>query len=137
MSTDKKTIGVSAESQRVLDLIADKTLFRDQVDSARFAVSLALAKCLQPSTSSDLTTKWNIGTFDPSGDLRTAIMAYYPECTEPYRFAESLLEVGLTLLSHHIQVQGQVDLELLLEEITQDAQQSDYSKALNSVNAKN
>jgi hypothetical protein len=121
VSADKKTIGVSAESQRILDLLADKTLYREQVDSARFAVSLALARGVHPSASSDLTTKWNVGSFDPSGDLRAAIMAYRPDCTEPYRCAEGLLEAGLSMLREHMSIQGQVDLEVILEELSQAA----------------
>jgi hypothetical protein len=120
MSPDKKTIGVSAESQRILDIISDKTMYHDQVDSGRFAVAYALARGLEPEKSTDLSTKWNIGSFDSSGDLRSSILAFCPECETPYRYAEGLLSSGLLALKAHIEVQGQLDFELLLEELNQD-----------------
>ncbi len=105
------------ESQRILDVISDQTLYRDQLDAAKFAVALALAKEVAPTTGIDLSTKWNVGSFDPTGDLRTVILAYWPDCEEPYRFAEGLLEAGLVLLREHMDIHGQVDIEVLLNEL--------------------
>jgi len=123
MAKDKKTIGVSAESQKILDLISDKTAYPDQIDSARFAVSYALAKGLEPQESTDLSTKWNIGSFDSSGDIRAAILAYHPTCETPYRYAEGLLGSGLSELSEHIEIQGQLDFELILDELSEQTEE--------------
>ncbi len=119
MNPDRKTIGVSVESERILKLVIEKTYFKEQADVARFAVSTSLSRGLKNLTEENLGTKWNVGTFDPTGEIRTAVEAFHPECTEPYRFMEGLIAIGLRFLEEHIKIHGFVDFELLLAETSQ------------------
>jgi hypothetical protein len=44
------------------------------------------------------STTWNVGSFDPAGEIRAVIEATYPEAAEPYRLAEHLINRGLEML---------------------------------------
>ena len=43
-------------------------------------------------------TKWNIGSVDSDGQLRTLIGALFPETGDPYRHIEFLMNEGLKRL---------------------------------------
>jgi hypothetical protein len=43
-------------------------------------------------------TRWAAGNFDASGEIRTVLAALYPNCEEPVRLMEHLVNEGLQLL---------------------------------------
>ena len=71
MSTgDKKTIGVSISGGDVLRSVCGGNPFETELDAARFAVALAITEGPSPPPKVETDTKWNVGSFDPSGDLK-------------------------------------------------------------------
>lgn len=117
MTDDRQTIGVSEKSGSTLEALVDAGVFSQQVDAAKLALSVALAHGDEPVESQERTTKWNVGTFDQNGDVRELILCFKPECQTPYREAENLVECGLRRLAEHLESHGQLDLEVLLNEI--------------------
>ena len=119
MSSDRKTIGVTAAAQAVLERLVALGSFRDQLDAGRFALSIAVAAEETPSGTADVTTKWNIGSFDPSGEIRSVIQALYPGTSEPYRAAEQLIDAGLRILSKHLDLHAHLELDVLLPNLSE------------------
>ncbi len=79
MSNDKRTIGVTAGNDRVLtDLVAAGHFTglnsRQQNSLWRFAVSRQTPIGSAEGTS----TKWNVGTVDSDGVLKSVVEALYP-----------------------------------------------------------
>ena len=44
----------------------------------------------------------NIGSFDPTGEIRALILALFPDCSDPYVAAETLMSLGLVRLDEDI-----------------------------------
>lgn len=115
MSTpDRKTIGVTRAGAAVLAQICGGRPFQTELDAARFATSLAIAKADWPQSRIETETKWNVGSFDPKGDLKSILEMIKGPVDEPYRVIEALLDRGLQELASHLQVHGALDLEALL-----------------------
>lgn len=99
MANDKNTIGVTPQAQKVLDSIAEQNLFPDQMDAAKFAMALAIRRGRRPADVSAVDTKWNVGSFDKDGRLRDLIPILFPQIDTPYRAVESLINIGLDIIS--------------------------------------
>lgn len=102
MSTDKNTIGVTKENGEFLDDVISRDLFNDQIDAAKFGLSLAIREGVAAGEASGVDTKWNVGSFDKDGHLRSVLAAIYPDVETPYRLAEYLINQGLGLLKTHL-----------------------------------
>lgn len=113
-SEDRKTIGVSVDSQATLDRLMSTNVFHEQVDAARLALSVGLLTTSDCPPQEERTTKWNVGTFDPTGEVRDLVACFRPEIATPYRESEVLVEIGLKVLKSHLSTHGQLDLEVLL-----------------------
>jgi hypothetical protein len=50
-------------------------------------------------TAEGAETKWNVGSVDPDGSMRSLIEALFPDATEPYRVVEYLMNEGIRLLA--------------------------------------
>lgn len=99
MSTDKRTIGVTAGNDRVLaDLIAAGH-FGSELEAAKFAMAVAVSRQTPMGSAEGTNTKWNIGTVDGDGALKSVIEALYPTASEPYRLVEHLINEGLKQLT--------------------------------------
>lgn len=101
--TDKKTIGLTSRGEEVMQEIMSLNYFKDMIDAAKFAMSLAINLNSQPRQLEGASTIWNIGSFDPEGELRQLIPVFYPDCTNPYRAVEYLINVGLTNIHEKIE----------------------------------
>jgi len=105
---DKNTIGVTAKNAVVLDDLVHDAKFADQMQAARFAMSVAIEAGVQPGTVEGATTKWNVGSFDQDGELAILLRALYPS-EMPYRLLEYLIDAGLSLLADERWRQGYID----------------------------
>src|SRR5882724_8185994 len=101
MSADKNTIGVTQENREFLDEVISRGFFNDQIDAAKLGLSIAIRQGLPSGEASGVDTKWNVGSFDKDGHLRTLLGALYPDVATPYRLAEHLINQGLGLLKAH------------------------------------
>ena len=99
MATDKNTIGVTTKAQKVLDQMAETGVFPDQMDAAKFAMSIAIRRGAKPAEVPGAGTKWNVGSFDPDNELRNLIPIIFPNVKGPYRAIESLIDSGLDIVA--------------------------------------
>lgn len=106
MTTDKNTIGLTASGREIMDKVMEKDCFKDQMDVAKFAISLAINSNInidiKKASLEGTKTSWNIGSFDPEGELKSLISAIYPHITTQYRFIECLIDAGLIIIGKHL-----------------------------------
>ena len=121
MATDKTTIGVTAKGQQVLERLQERKVFADQMDAAKLALSLAISKGIRPSDTPAVDTKWNVGSFDRDGTVRTVVSVLFPDASEPYRAVESLVNAGLDLMDRELGSGGDIEILKLLPKPTSKA----------------
>lgn len=112
---DKVTVGLTPSGWTNLEALMETGWFADQVDAYRSAIAVALARALplQEMGLSGVTTKFNRGTLDKDGSVRTLISALLPAArTRPYEYAELLADAGIRYLKEAL-----VDQHLLLAEV--------------------
>jgi hypothetical protein len=108
MASDKKTIGITkANATALLQLVAAGH-FASELDAAKFAMAHAIKAGVHSGTAEGAETKWNVGSVDPDGSMRSLLEALFPDTDEPYRLAEHLMNEGVRLLT--AKVSGSADL---------------------------
>ncbi|MFW2449224.1 MAG: hypothetical protein ACN4E6_18040 [Qipengyuania pacifica] len=95
--TDKKTIGITAANEKVLTALVSAGLFGSEIEAAKFAMARAIDAGIGRGTSEGAGTKWNVGSIDPDGALKSVVEALYPEESLPYRLVEHLMNEGLQI----------------------------------------
>jgi hypothetical protein len=112
---DKRTLGVTAEGAAVLESLMATGWFEEEMDAYRLAISVAFAQGLlsEPDEMTGVTTKWNVGTLDPDGKLRSMVLALSDqEVDRPYADAERRAAAGLRYLKGEL-----VDRQAQLAEV--------------------
>lgn len=99
MSSDKRTIGVTAGNERVLADLVEAGHFGSELEAAKFAMAFAVSRQIPMGSAEGASTKWNVGTVDSDGALKSIIEALYPNTSEPYRQVEHLINEGLKQLA--------------------------------------
>ena len=99
MASDKKTIGITRVNAAALGQIVNAGHFASELDAAKFAMAHAIQRGVASGNSDGAETKWNVGSVDPDGSMRSLLEALYPDTSEPYRLAEHLINEGITLLA--------------------------------------
>lgn len=99
MSTDKRTIGVTAGNERALAELVAAGHFGSELEAAKFAMAFAISRQCPMGSAEGASTKWNVGTVDSDGALKSVIEALYPKASEPYRLVEHLINDGLRQLA--------------------------------------
>lgn len=105
---DRTTIGLTPENKGVIEQIMSD--FNEQADAARFAMSVAIERGIEPGKTTNTETVWNVGSFDPDGELRDLIVALHPSVTAPYAVLEHLVNQGLQLLAQHLDENKELDV---------------------------
>lgn len=108
MASDKKTIGVTKANASSLAQLVSSGHFGSELDAAKFAMAHAIKSGVQIGSAEGAETKWNVGSVDPDGSMRSLLEALFPETDEPYRLAEHLINEGIKLLASR--VGGSADL---------------------------
>jgi hypothetical protein len=90
-------VGLSIGSHTYLKRFKDEKIFHEMRDGYRFAISYALNKGVKPPTiDGEKKTTFNIGTLDPTGEIKQAIVVLNPDLEGPiYKYAEHLAEWGM------------------------------------------
>ncbi len=99
MAEDKKTIGITRDNQAALTELLESGRFTSELDAAKFAMAFAISSDAGPGRAVGADTKWNVGSVDPEGTLSSIVCSFYPECDEPYRLLEHLINTGLAKLT--------------------------------------
>ena len=116
-TADKNTIGVTPKAQKILDQMSQDKPFADQMDAAKFAMSIAIRRAAKPGEVTGAGTKWNVGSFDPDGELRNLLPIIYPDLKTPYRALESLIDSGLEIIAREYLKGGQFDIAHVLKDV--------------------
>jgi hypothetical protein len=98
MVDDKRTIGIATNNLEVLQNLVTSGYFASEIDAAKFAMSVAIKNQCSLGATEGAPTKWNIGSIDPNGTLSSLIQIFFPQCDEPYRLVEYLMNEGLKSL---------------------------------------
>jgi hypothetical protein len=98
-TADKNTIGVTPKAQKILDQMSEGGAFADQMDAAKFAISIAIRRGAKPGEVTGAGTKWNVGSFDTDKQLSNLISIIFPNITTQYRAIESLIDSGLAIIA--------------------------------------
>jgi hypothetical protein len=88
---DKRTIGLAAPNVGRIEELVRRGHFDTGLDAARFAMAFAIQCGETVGAAEGASTIWNVGSFDPAGEIRAVIEASYPDTVEPYRLAEHLI----------------------------------------------
>jgi hypothetical protein len=99
MSADKKTIGVSKSNSLALAELVRAGRFVSELDAAKFAMAVAIKRGTAAGITDGAETKWNVGSIDPDGTIRSLLEALYPAVSEPYRLLEYLINEGVKILA--------------------------------------
>lgn len=99
MAIDKKTIGITAANAAALSDLVSAGRFGSELDAAKFAMAYALKAGVTNGSTEGAETKWNVGSVDSDGAIRSLIEALCPGVTEPYRLVEHLMNEGIRLLA--------------------------------------
>lgn len=103
---DRQSIGLTAQSQQLMDEIMAKGWFSEQQDVARLALACALRDGVAPGAATGVDTRWGSGLFDRTGELLQLIGAFYPDMAMPVRAAELFVNEGLKEIYDQIVVKG-------------------------------
>ena len=99
MATDKKTIGVTKANAPGLAALVSAGRFGSEMDAAKFAMAYALKAGITGGSTDGAETKWNVGSIDPDGSVRSLVEALCPDTSEPYRLLEHLMNEGIKMLA--------------------------------------
>ena len=106
------TIGLTDESKSTVEDVMP--YFNQQLHASRFAMALAIEKGIEPGSTKNASTVWNVGSFDPDGEYRDLIKALYPEVDRPYKAMEYFVNEGFKIIAEHIDEQKEFDPEKLM-----------------------
>ena len=99
MAVDKKTIGITKANASSLSKLVEAGRFGSELDAAKFAMAYAIRTGKTTGSTEGAETKWNVGSVDADGSLRSLLEALFSDCSEPYRLAEHLMNLGIQELS--------------------------------------
>lgn len=106
MATDKKTIGITKANAVALAGLVAAGRFGSELDAAKFAMAYAIKLEMVGGSTDGAETKWNVGSVDPDGSMRSLLEALRPDSVEPYRLAEHLMNEGIKSLAAKIGASG-------------------------------
>src|SRR5262245_43041944 len=98
-----------------MERLLEQGLFKEGIPAAKFALAYAIRLAIEPKAYEGIETIWNIGSFDPSGELRDLISVFSPNTGTPYRIAEDLMNAGFDLLGQNIATTSHINLSDLIE----------------------
>jgi len=113
MAQDKNTIGVTPENRQFLADVVESGLFSEEMDAAKLAMSVAILRGVGVGEATSAETKWNVGSFDKDGHIKTVLGGLFPENPTPYRLAEFLINRGLEMLKAEIAANPTLDIATL------------------------
>jgi hypothetical protein len=112
---DKVTIGLTPDNDQTVARLIEIGLFDKDFDAAKYAMGLAIARDVQLAEVPGTGTKWNVGSFDKDGQLRSLLLMLHPDITEPYRAIENLINLGLQHVAKEWATRGEMNARVLLK----------------------
>jgi hypothetical protein len=118
---DKVAIGLTTPNDQFVGQLMESRLFGQEMDAAKLAMSIAIARKASLGELQGAGTKWNIGSFDRDGQLRRLMSVLYPTVDEPYRAIEFLINTGFKIMIDACRNASTIDVRRLLA-LAEDAQ---------------
>ncbi|RWG01077.1 hypothetical protein [Mesorhizobium sp.] len=114
MEQDRRSIGLSSESQRLMEELLAKDWFAEAQEAARFAMAYAIRAGVTPGvTPGSVDTRWSSGLFDPTGEIVALIGSLYPDNNTPVRAIEMLVNEGLRLVHERLVTRAETPADLI------------------------
>lgn len=92
----------------------ERRIFKEQIDVAKFAMSLAINLHLDTENAKSTDTSWNVGSFDSDGDIRSLFAILFPDTETPDRLVENLVNNGLEFIGEELSKHGDIDVADLM-----------------------
>jgi hypothetical protein len=108
-NSGKVTVGVTVDGARRIEELLQTGWFPSELSIYLMSISVALAQNppSDPGALSGVTTKYNVGSLDRDGRVRSMLALFgTSESQDPYEYAERLADGGLKVL-HSILVEQQ------------------------------
>jgi hypothetical protein len=99
MERDRESIGLTPETQKILDDLLNRGWFTEGQDVARFGLAYAVRSKVAEGVTPGTETRWTVGLFDRTGEIRAVLTALYPRCQMPVRLMDHLVNEGLRILA--------------------------------------
>ncbi|MCW2599491.1 MAG: hypothetical protein JWM02_1320 [Frankiales bacterium] len=101
-------IALTGPAEIAKDAIRDRFPFEEGQQVIRVGLAYAIRCELQPVRGQGFGKagdgqNQNVGSFDPTGDIRSLMAALYPDAADPYVIAETLMSLGLVKLWEDLQ----------------------------------
>lgn len=113
MERDRESIGLTVAAQATLADLEERGWFVEGQDIARFCMAYAIRAKLPEGVTAGTETRWAVGNFDKTGEIRAVLAALYPECETPVRLMEHLVNEGLRLVGTRVRSEAVGPAELL------------------------
>ncbi len=114
MERDRETsIGLTPETQAILADIEVQGWFAEGQDVARFGLAYAIRARIADGTTPGTETRWAVGNFDKTGEIRALLAVLYPDCRTPVRLMEHLVNEGLRLIGARVRSEAMGPAELM------------------------
>lgn len=113
MERDRESIGLTADTQRILADLEARGWFSEGQDIARFCLAYAIRANVREGTTAGTETRWAAGNFDKTGEIRALLSVLYPACSTPVRLMEHLVNEGLRMLAVRVQSDAVGPAELM------------------------
>lgn len=101
-------IALTGPAEIAKDAIRDRFPFEEGQQVIRVGLAYAIRCELKPDRGDGFGKagdgqNLNVGSFDPTGDIRALLAALYPDALDPYVIAETLMSLGLVRLWSDLQ----------------------------------
>jgi hypothetical protein len=113
MERDRQSIGLTPETQAVLDELEGRGWFVEGQDIARFCMAYAIRAKVPEGATAGTETRWAAGNFDKTGEIRALLAALYPTCQTPVRLMEHLVNEGLRMVAARVRSEAVGPAELM------------------------
>jgi hypothetical protein len=100
---DRDTIGLTPETQAIVEEILARGWFITGEDVARFALAYAIRSKVEEGTTQGTDTRWAAGNFDRTLEIRALLAALFPTCETPIRLMQHLVNEGLRRIAARMQ----------------------------------
>lgn len=100
-------IALTGRAEIARDEIQMRFPFREKQQLVRLGLAYAIRQGIEPERGEGFGRagdgqNMNVGSFDPTGELRNLVRALYPEHDDPYFVAETLMSSGLVQLAQDL-----------------------------------
>jgi hypothetical protein len=126
---DKVNIWLTMENDKVVDQLMDTKLFQHKLDVAKLAMAYAMKSGIKPfdlEIKGGAGTKWNVGSVDQGGEIRSFVLEAYPGAENPYKLVQFFMNRGVALLGEIFE-QNKSNALFMLIGLLEDAEKESKS----------